>query len=58
LAVTTVAIVAIGGLLPVSPLAGVLGFVPLPGSYFAFLIASTITYLLLVEIVKRRLFNQ
>jgi len=32
--------------------------VPLPGSYFAFLIASTITYLLLVEIAKRQLFRK
>ena len=58
LAITTVAIVAIGTLLPFSPLAGVLGFVPLPGSYFAFLAASTITYLLLVEIAKRMLFHK
>jgi len=58
LAFTTVAIVVIGTLLPYSPLAGVLGFVPLPGSYFAFLIASTITYLLLVEIGKRLLFGK
>jgi Mg2+-importing ATPase len=58
LAITTVAIVAIGTLLPFSPLASVLGFVPLPGSYFAFLIASTVTYLLLVEIAKRKLFHK
>jgi Mg2+-importing ATPase len=58
LAITTVAIVAIGTLLPFSPLARVLGFVPLPGLYFAFLIASTVTYLLLVEIAKRKLFHK
>ena len=58
LAFTTVAIVVIGTLLPFSPLAGVLGFVPLPSSYFAFLIASTVTYLFLVEIAKRRLFRK
>ena len=58
LAITTVAIVMIGTLLPVSPLAGVLGFVALPGSYFAFLLASTITYLLLVELAKRLLFSK
>jgi P-type Mg2+ transporter len=58
LAFTTIIIVAIGGLLPFLPLAGGLGFVPLPGSYFAFLIASTITYLLLVEIAKRQLFRK
>jgi Mg2+-importing ATPase len=58
LAITTVAIVAIGTLIPFSPLAGVLGFVPLPGAYFAFLAVSTITYLLLVEIAKRMLFHK
>jgi len=58
LAFTTVAIVAIGALLPYSPFARLLGFVPLPGTYWAFLIASVITYLLLVEVVKRRLFGK
>src|SRR4029079_4466000 len=38
LAITTVAIVAIGALLPYSPFARLLGFVPLPGTYWAFLI--------------------
>jgi Mg2+-importing ATPase len=58
LAFTTVAIVAIGGLLPYSPFARLLGFVPLPGTYWVFLIASVITYLLLVEVVKRKLFGK
>src|ERR1700693_510997 len=58
LAITTVAIVAIGTLLPYSPLAGILGFVPLPAPYFAFLILSVITYLFLVELAKRRLFGK
>lgn len=53
---TTIAIVAIGILLPFSPVAGILGFTPLPRPYFTFLILSTVTYLLLVEIVKRRFF--
>jgi hypothetical protein len=30
-------------------------FVPLPPAYFAFLAAASVTYLMLVEIVKRRL---
>jgi Mg2+-importing ATPase len=55
LTVTILAIVAIGIFLPISPLAGLLGFTPLPAGYFLFLIAATATYLLLVEIVKRRL---
>ena len=55
LALTTVAIVIIGGLLPYSPLAGVLGFVPLPARFFLFLGVATLTYLALVEIAKRYL---
>jgi len=55
LAATTLLVVVIGILLPFSPLTGSLGFVPLPGGFFAFLAAVTITYLLLVEMAKRRL---
>ena len=51
-------IVAIGILLPYTPLAGPLGFTPLPGLYFLFLIAMTVTYLLLVELVKRPLMKR
>jgi Mg2+-importing ATPase len=58
LTVTTILIVLIGVLLPFSPLAGVLGFTPLPGPFFTFLAISTATYLFLVEIAKRRLFAQ
>ncbi len=56
LTVTTLGIVAVGLILPYSPLAAPLGFTPLPGSYFAFLAAATATYLFLVEIAKRKLF--
>jgi Mg2+-importing ATPase len=55
LAITTLSIVAIGILLPYTPLAGPLGFVPLPPLYYLFLTGMTVTYLLLVELVKRRL---
>ena len=55
LAVTTISIVLIGIILPFSPLAATLGFVPLPGLYFVFLGGATLTYLLFVEVVKRRL---
>ena len=58
LAVTTVLIVVIGVLLPYSPLANLLGFTKLPGTYFSFLAISTATYLLLVEFAKRLLFSQ
>ena len=55
LALTVLAIVAVGLLLPFTPLAVPLGFVPLPASFFGFLALATLTYLALVEIVKRRL---
>lgn len=58
LAITTLLIVAIGVILPVTPLAGALGFTPLPALYFLFLAGMTITYLLLVEVVKRWLMRR
>ncbi len=58
LAITTVLITIGGIILPFSPVARMLGFVPLPGPYFTFLAVSTATYLLLVEFAKRRLFAQ
>jgi Mg2+-importing ATPase len=51
----TLAVVAVALVLPFTPVAAPLGFVPLPGVFFAFLAAVTVTYLVLVEIVKRRL---
>jgi len=48
----------IGALLPFSPLAGALGFTPLPAAYFVFLLVATGTYLALVEVVKRRLMRR
>ena len=58
LAVTTVLVVLIGVMLPFTPLAAMLGFVPLPGVYFVFLGGVTLTYLVLVEVVKRRLMRR
>jgi Mg2+-importing ATPase len=55
LTATTLAIVAIGLALPATPLAPLLGFTIPPLSYFAFLVAATLTYLVLVEVVKRAL---
>jgi Mg2+-importing ATPase len=55
---TCLAVVAIGIYLPFSPLAGVLGFTPLPGAYFAFVSVATGVYLLLVEAAKRRLLRR
>ena len=58
LMMTTVAVVLVGGFLPFSSLARPLGFVPLPLGFFIFLAAATITYLLLVELAKRRLIGR
>jgi Mg2+-importing ATPase len=58
LAITTIAVVIVGIVLPLTPLAPILGFVRLPGLYFAFLGAATLTYLFFVEAVKRRLLRE
>jgi Mg2+-importing ATPase len=58
LATTTVLIVCIGLILPFTAVAGPLGFVRLPFSYFVFLAGATLTYLVLVEVVKRRLIKK
>jgi P-type Mg2+ transporter len=56
LTLNTLAVVAVGIALPWSPLAGLLGFTPLPFSFFLFLGISTVTYLVLVEFAKRKFF--
>ncbi|MGC1616645.1 MAG: magnesium-translocating P-type ATPase [Candidatus Acidiferrum sp.] len=56
LTLNTLIVVAVGLALPWSPLAGLLGFTPLPVPFFLFLGLSTITYLLLVEAAKRKFF--
>jgi Mg2+-importing ATPase len=55
LTITTLAVVALGVMLPATPLARWLGFTRLPGSYFVFLIPATLTYLAVVEIAKRQI---
>jgi len=55
LAVTTIAVVVFGLVLPATPLAPTLGFAMPPRAYFAFLVIAILTYLALVEVVKRRL---
>jgi Mg2+-importing ATPase len=52
---TCLAAVAVGTYLPFSPLAGILGFTPLPAAYFGFVAVTTGVYLLLVEAAKRLL---
>ena len=58
LASTTLAVVVVGALLPFTPFADMLGFVPLPTGFFVFLAAATLTYLMLVEAVKRRVLRR
>ena len=58
LTATVITVIAVSVLLPFSPLGPILGFVPLPFSYFVFLAVATATYLLLVELVKRRLMRK
>ncbi len=58
LTITTISVVCIGIILPFTPLAAPLGLTPLPALYFLFLAAMVVTYLLLVEIVKRRLMGR
>ncbi|GCE27692.1 magnesium-translocating P-type ATPase [Dictyobacter alpinus] len=58
LAITTVLIVVVGFVLPYTPLAGTLGFTPLPPLYFLFLAGMIVGYLFLVELVKRYLMRR
>ncbi len=58
LTITTLLIVTIGIVLPYTPLARPLGFTPLPLVYFLFLAGMIVIYLLLVEVVKRRLMRR
>jgi Mg2+-importing ATPase len=55
LAATTIIVAITGILLPFSSIASSLGFVPLPGIYFAFLLIAILSYLVFVEFVKQRL---
>jgi len=53
LTITTLVTVAVGVLLPVSPLASALGFVVPPVSFGVFVAGATLAYLLLVQVGKR-----
>jgi Mg2+-importing ATPase len=49
---TSLVIVLVGAYLPFSPLAGWLGFTPLPWSYWLWLAAMLVCYVVLTQIVK------
>jgi Mg2+-importing ATPase len=52
LTMTTILIMTIGAILPFSPVARFLGFVPLPWQFWPFLIGTLICYVALTQLVK------
>ena len=58
LTATTVVVVMAAILIPFTSLGRILGFTALPLTFFLFLAGATVTYLLLVELVKRRLMRR
>jgi Mg2+-importing ATPase len=58
LTLTTIAIVLFATLLPYTELGSLIGFTPLPLIFLLFIAVMTSTYLLLVELVKRRLMRR
>jgi Mg2+-importing ATPase len=58
LTATTITVVIAGIVIPFTSLGRVLGFVSLPLSFLLLLVGATITYLLLVEVVKRKLMRR
>jgi Mg2+-importing ATPase len=53
LAALSLGVVAVGVLLPLTPLGALFGFVPPPPAFYVFLVAAVASYLVLVEVVKR-----
>jgi Mg2+-importing ATPase len=53
LTLAALSVVAVGAVLPASPLAHILGFQPLPVGFFAALAAMVVAYLALIEVGKR-----
>jgi len=49
---TTAAIMAIGVILPTTPIGGYLGFVPLPPLYWVLVATTLLAYMLLTQAVK------
>jgi Mg2+-importing ATPase len=58
LIITSLVIVAVGAWLPYSPLAGALGFVPLPPLYWLLLFGMLVCYVLLTQVVKTWFVNR
>jgi Mg2+-importing ATPase len=58
LSLTTLLVIAAGLYLPYSPVAGALGFTPLPFFYWPFLIITVTCYIALTQAVKTRFLKQ
>ncbi|OBC00408.1 magnesium-translocating P-type ATPase [Mycobacterium sp. 852013-50091_SCH5140682] len=58
LTATSLAVVAVGVLLTVSPISATLGFTPLPWQFFGALGAFVVTYLVLVELAKKVFYSE
>ncbi len=58
LTLAALGVVAVGALIPATPLARTLGFQPLPGAFFAALAAMVVGYLGLVEVGKRLFYGR
>ena len=58
LALTSLAVVAAGAILTVSPLAGALGFARLPAAFWPFLAAILLSYVVLTQAVKSWFFRK
>lgn len=53
LSLTTAAVALSALIIPYTPIAPLLGFTPLPVAYIGYVVGATLTYLALVEVVKR-----
>jgi Mg2+-importing ATPase len=58
LTATTLAVIAVGIALTLSPLSTNLGFTPLPWQFFAALVGLTVAYLILVEFTKSMFYSE
>jgi len=58
LTATTISVVLFGTVLPFTSLGRLIGFRPMPLSFLLFIAVATGSYLLLVEVVKRRLMRR
>jgi Mg2+-importing ATPase len=58
LSITTAIVALVAIVIPYSPVAAFLGFTALPAAYIGYVAGATLTYLVLVEIVKRLIFRR